>query len=81
MMETVIIQNQCRDRKILNTICQLHWVSLVELGLGVATTWFSEREDIYTSIRVRFMVRVTNTQFPEIKYGKIYLRGVGECNQ
>ena len=34
----VIIRKQGRERKGLNNICHFHWVSLLELGLGVKTT-------------------------------------------
>ena len=41
------------EKKVLNTICQCCWVSLLELGLVVTTYQFLDSKD------VSFLVRVT----------------------
>ena len=68
-----------RYRKWLNSICKFRWVSLLELGFGVMTTWLAEIEEMFLSIRV--IVRVTITRLPESKDGKIDLSNVGDCNE
>ena len=54
----MIIPKQEREIKVINTICQFFWVSLLELGLGVMTNRFPESEEVSLSTRVRFRVRV-----------------------
>ena len=80
-MAVVIIRNQGRERKGLNTICQFLLVSLLELGLGVTDAQLPESEDVSLSIIVTVLVRVTITQFPRSEDREIYLGGDGEFNE
>ena len=51
----------------------------VRVMVRVKTTQLPDSKDVYMSIRVR--ARVTITQFPEIKVGKIDVGKVGECKE
>ena len=42
--------------KLLNTICQFIWDSLLELDLGVMNTQLTDSKDIYLSIRFRVTI-------------------------
>ena len=55
----MIILNQWRERKGLNTICQIYWCSLLELGSGVTTHRLPESKDVSLSTRVRVRVMFT----------------------
>ena len=51
----------------------------VSVRFRVITKRLSEIKEIYLSIRVR--VRIMITRLPESEDGKIYLGGVGDCNE
>ena len=55
----MIILNQWRERKGLNTICHIYWCSLLELGSGVTTHRLPESKDVSLSTRVRVRVMFT----------------------